>query len=387
MTRYVIIGAGIAGTSAAEEIRKRDHEGDIILIGEEEHALYSRVLLPHYIKGKISREKCFLKREAWYDEQKIEYLRGERVESLDTVHRHVVLKIAGRELPYDKLLITTGGEPRFINGDVRGVSYLQTIDDADHLLQLLGELAGKKDARAAVCGGGFIACEYLNIFKHVGLPTTCFHRGPWFWSSVLDQESGRLVENILKHEGVVVWPNTTLADIHHEHDMTEVETTNGLVEADILGIGVGLGRDLRWIQKSGIKTEAGVRTNSFLETSVEGVWAAGDVTEFDDPLTRHAMMGGNWMNAIMQGRIAGKSMTGERTEFRLVTSYATDIFGTGIIFVGDTRRALANEVRVEGMAKDGAVVQKFFDGGRLVGATMIGTNHDRMKLAKEIENG
>lgn len=137
MTRYVIIGAGIAGTSAAEEIRKRDHEGDIILIGEEEHALYSRVLLPHYIKGKISREKCFLKREAWYDEQKIEYLRGERVESLDTVHRHVVLKIAGRELPYDKLLITTGGEPRFINGDVRGVSYLQTIDDADHLLSLI----------------------------------------------------------------------------------------------------------------------------------------------------------------------------------------------------------------------------------------------------------
>ncbi|HBL39978.1 TPA: hypothetical protein DDZ10_04935 [Candidatus Uhrbacteria bacterium] len=393
MIRYVIVGAGIAGTSAAEEIRKCDQEGEITLIGEEEHALYSRVLLPHYIKGKIPREKCFLKREAWYDEQRIEYLRGERVESIDTAHRHVVLKIAGRELPYDKLLITTGGEPSSINADVRGISYLQTLDDADHLLQLLGELAGKHDARAAVCGGGFIACEYLNIFKHFGIPTTCFHRGPWFWSRVLGEESGRLIESVLKREDVEVWPQTTLADISAKggsgsagHGSIQVETTNGLARADLLGIGIGLGRDLRWIQKSGIEVEAGVRTNSFLETSVEGVWAAGDVAEFDDPLTGHAMMGGNWMNAIMQGRTAGKSMVGERTEFRLVTSYATNIFGTEIIFIGDTRRALADEVRVEGTAGEGAVTQRFYDSGRLVGATMVGTNKDRMKLAKEIEN-
>ena len=345
------------------------------------------MLLPHYIKGKISREKCFLKKEAWYEEQRIEYVRGERVSFIDTVNKHVVLEMAGREVPYDKLLITTGGEPRYIDGDLRGVSYLQTLDDADHLLQLLGELAGKKDAQAAVYGGGFIACEYLNIFKHFGIPTTCFHRGPWFWSRVLDEESGRLIEDVLKRNGVVVWPDTMLADINGEHRITEVETTNGLVQADILGIGIGLGRDLRWIQKSGIKTQAGVRTNSFLETNAPSVWAAGDVAEFDDAVTGRPMLGGNWTNALMQGRLAGKAMTEERTEFRLVTSYATNIFGTEIIFVGDTRRGPSDEIRIEGSTAEEAVIQRFYDHGRLVGATMVGTNKGRMQIAKEIENG
>lgn len=391
---YVIIGAGIAGTSAAEEIRKRDGEGEIMLVGEEEHALYSRVLLPHYVKGKIPREKCFLKKESWYEEQGIEYLRGERVSAIDTVNKHVVLEMAGREVPYDKLLVTTGGEPRSIDDDLRGVSYLQTLDDADHLLQLLGELRGKKDARAAVCGGGFIACEYLNIFKHFGVPTTCFHRGPWFWSRVLDRESGRLIAEVLGREGVEVWPETTLSAISAKggpgsagHGTIEVETTGGLVRADILGIGVGLGRDLRWIQKSGIAVEAGVRTNGFLETNAPDVWAAGDIAEFDDAVTGRSMLGGNWTNALMQGRLAGKNMTGGREAFRLVTSYATNIFGTEIIFVGDTRRGLSEDIRVEGSAKGGAVVQKFYAAGRLVGATMVGTNRDRMQIVKAIENG
>ena len=111
MTRYVIIGGGIAGTTAAGEIRKADAEAEITIVGEEQHTLYSRVLLPHYVKGKVEREKCFLKKDTWYAEEGIEYIRGERVSAIDTANKHVELLHASRELPYDKLLITTGGEP------------------------------------------------------------------------------------------------------------------------------------------------------------------------------------------------------------------------------------------------------------------------------------
>lgn len=385
MIRYVIIGAGIAGTTAAEEIRKQDPEGSIALVGEEAHTLYSRVLLPHYIKGKVPREKCFLKKDEWYEEKKIEYWRGEVVSEIDTKNKHVVLSVSGRELPYDKLLITTGGQPRYIEDDLRGVSYLQTLDDADQLLQLLGEVAKKKEARAVVCGGGFIACEYLNIFQHFNLPTTCFHRGPWFWSRVLDEESGKLIEQTLQKHNVTVWPKTTLANIHGEHGVAEVETTNGLCQTDILGIGIGLGRDLRWIEKGGIDVAAGVLANSFLETNAKDVYVAGDVAEFDDVITGRKLVGGNWMNALMQGRTVAKTMVGERTEFRLVSSYATHVFDMDIMFVGDVRRGLADEIVVRGAAKDGYVVQLFLSKDRLVGATLVGGNADRMILTKLIE--
>ncbi|KKW36663.1 MAG: NAD(P)H-nitrite reductase [Candidatus Giovannonibacteria bacterium GW2011_GWA2_53_7] len=385
MTRYVIIGAGIEGTTAAEEIRKRDETGEIVLIGEEEHTLYSRVLLPHYIKSKIPREKCFLKKETWYAEKQIEYLRGERVKEIDTKNKHVVLLKAGREIPYDKLLITTGGEPRGVEENPRGVSYLQTLDDADHLLQLLAEVAGNKEARAVVYGGGFIACEYLNIFKHFGLSTTCFFRGPWFWSRVLDEESGRLITETIEKNGVIVLSETTLKGVLGEQELAEIQTTRGEVRASILGVGVGLERDLSWITDAGIDIGSGVMTNAFLETNAPDVYSAGDIVEFEDAVTGKPMMGGNWTNALMQGRAVGKTMAGERTEYRLVTSYATNVFGLEIIFVGDTRRESSDEVVVRGERSSGYVVQLFLSKNRLIGATLIGGNADRMTIIKLID--
>ena len=136
--RYLILGGGIAGTSAAEELRKRDAAAEIAIVSEEQHPVYSRVLLPHYVKGKIPRERVFLKKETWYGEQNIEWLTGVRATNIDVKNQSVALS-DGRELPYDKLLIATGGEIRTLPFERRGVAYLRTIDDTDHLLQLLGE--------------------------------------------------------------------------------------------------------------------------------------------------------------------------------------------------------------------------------------------------------
>ena len=152
---YVIIGGGVAGTTAAEELRKRDASAEITLVSEEQHPLYSRVLLPHYLKGKVPRERIFLKKETWYAEQNIEWLTGITCVHLDPRNKCVGFS-DGRELPYDKLLIATGGEVRAIDHDLRGVSYLRTLDDADHLVQLLSEAS--TSVRAGIFGGGFIAC-------------------------------------------------------------------------------------------------------------------------------------------------------------------------------------------------------------------------------------
>ena len=197
-TRYIIIGGGIAGTTAAEQLRKEDPESEITILSEEQHPLYSRVLLPHYLLEKISREKVFMKSEAWYAEKNIEWMRGVLATKIDHANRFVETS-EGRELPFDKLLITTGGEVSLLKEDRRGVSYLKTLDDTDHLFTLLSELKAlpKKDRYAAVYGGGFIALEYINLFHHFKIPYAVLMRSDGFWSRMLSPASQKVLANHL----------------------------------------------------------------------------------------------------------------------------------------------------------------------------------------------
>ncbi|MBI5794438.1 FAD-dependent oxidoreductase [Candidatus Uhrbacteria bacterium] len=379
---YVIIGGGVAGTTAAEELRKRDKSADITLVSEEHHPLYSRVLLPHYVKGKVPRERVFLKKEFWYGEQNIEWLRGITCKHLDPRNKFVGLS-DGRELPYDKLLIATGGEVRAVDEDLRGVSYLRTLDDADHLVQLLS--AQGAGSRAGIFGGGFIACEYLNIFSHFRIPTILFHRGAHFWTRSLVPEAGALIENHLTQHGVELHVNAQVTNLVGEKELTAVTTTTGEHAVNFLGVGIGIEPNFSWMREAGVETGVGVKANAFLETNVPDISVAGDIAEFFDPIVERQIQIGNWMNAMSQGRCVAKTMSGEKTEFRLVSSYATNVLGLEIIFVGDTQKSAADEVQVVGSAQAGGVTQVFGRQGRVVGGIMIGRNHDRVAITKAIQ--
>ncbi|MFA4845650.1 MAG: FAD-dependent oxidoreductase [Patescibacteria group bacterium] len=391
--RYVITGGGVAGTTAAEELRKRDASAEIILVSEEHHPLYSRVLLPHYLKGKVPRERVFLKKESWYGEHQIEWLTGIVCEHLDTRNKFVGLS-DGRELPYDKLLIATGGQVRPIDHDVRGVSYLRTLDDADHLVQLLAEQPAI--SRAGIFGGGFIACEYLNIFAHFQMPTALFHRGAYFWTRSLEPSAGALIHKHLLEHGVELHANTQITQLHGEKsglkagsgsagDLTGIVTAHGEHAVNLLGVGIGIEPDFSWLQEAGVETGVGVRANAFLETNVPDVYTAGDIAEFFDPIVERHIQAGNWMNAMSQGRTVGKSMSGERTEFRLVSSYATNALGLEIIFVGDVERVAVEQVHIVGSVEEGSITQLFERAGRVVGGVMIGRNQDRTLITKAIQ--
>lgn len=379
--RYVIIGGGIAGVTAAGELRKLCVDDEIVLVSEEQHPLYSRVLLPHFLKGKVPRERVFLKKESWYAEQNIEWLRGVRVESIDSTNKHVSLS-DGRELPYDKLLIATGGDLRTVDGDPRGVSYFRTLDDADHVDQLIRE---RSDHKAVVYGGGFIACEYINLFAHHGIPTDVILRGPHFWSRIFDEETGALVNQHLETNGITLYPEQTIESVEGERELTGVKTSSGQVEATILGIGIGIEPDFSILHEAGIETGVSIKTNEYLETSVENIYAAGDVAEFYDVITKRHLYVGNWMNAMSQGRTVAKTMAGERIVFELVSSYATNVLGLEMIFVGDTSRTGADEIQVHGSAAEGGVTQVFVRDGKVVGATIVGRNSDRKPITEAIK--
>lgn len=379
--RYVIVGGGIAGTTAAEELRRLSPDAEIVLVSEEHHPVYSRVLLPHYIKGKVPRERCFLKKETWYAEKNIEWLPGIFVTALDVKNRFVALS-DNRELPYDKLLLATGGEVNMVLDEPRGISYFRTLDDADHMLQLIRELPA--GATAAVYGGGFIACEYVNIFKHFEIPATVIHRGPHFWSKVLDAESGALITQKLAEGGFKVIPDAVVKAVEGEAEVASITTDRGSVPCNLVGVGIGITPDLSWIKTAGVEVGHGVRTNEYLETNVPDVYAVGDGAEFYDVTVGRQRIAGNWMNAQMQGRLVAKTMAGERTAFKLVSSYATNVLGLELIFIGDTDRTTADKVEVYGSAKEGGVAQRFYRGGKLVGATLVNRNADRASITKEI---
>jgi NAD(P)H-nitrite reductase large subunit len=379
---HLIIGGGVAGTTCAEELRKMDPGFDITIISEEHHPLYSRVLLPHYIKGKVSRERVFLKKESWYQEQRIGFLGGIVAQHLDTKNKFVTLSDS-REMPYDKLLIATGGGVRLVGSDPHGVSYLRTLDDADHFLQLIAEGGA---TRAGVYGSGLIACEYINLFAHFGFPTVLAYRGEHFFSRSLVPDAGALIANHISAHGVLVHPLSELVALQGDKELTGFVTRGCEYACSILGIGIGVESDFGWLKESGVETNVGVKANEFLETNVPDVYVAGDVAEFYHPILDRQLTIGNWMNAMSQGRCVASSMNGERESFNLVSSYATNVFGLEIIFVGDTNKATAQNIRIIGSLKDGGITQVFEREGRAVGGVMIGRNEDRAGITQAIQN-
>lgn len=381
--RYVIIGGGIAGTTAAEELRKLDSAAEITLISEEFHALYSRVLLPHYIKGKIPRARVFLKKETWYQEQNIEWIRGEIVSRVDTKNKHVEF-FDGGELPYDVLLIASGSEVKLLSQDIPGVSYLRTLDDADHLVELMHSLP--KDAHAVIYGGGFIACEYLNIFHEANIKTTIAYRGSHMWSRGISDEAGLLIRAQLEKNGITVIENAKEIQFNGEKNIESVQLNEQTIPCSIVGIGVGVAPHFSFLQDSGIEIQNGILANAFLETSVKDVSVAGDVAEFFDDRFSRPFITGNWMNAQMQGRVAAKNMTGTQTPFDLVSSYAMNIVGIEIIFIGDTSREHTDTTQLIGGVAEGGVTEIFLRKNQIVGAILTGRNSDRAIITKLIQN-
>jgi len=380
--RYVIVGGGIAGTTAAGELRRLDQKAEIILISEEQHPVYSRVLLPLVLVGKAQREKVFLKKEEWYQQQNIEWLRGIRADKLDTKNKFVYLS-DDRELPYDKLLITTGGEIRPIGHDMRGVSYMRTLDDIDHLIQIIAQLPA--GAKAGIYGGGFIACEYLDYFEYLQMPITIAMRGKHFWSRVLDEESGQMISEHLKNKGIEVITEASLEGLSGGLELDGFVTTKGKFECDVLGIGIGLTSDSGWLEDAGIELGFAVKTNKFLETNITDVYAAGDITEFDDVVVGRQRQVGTWLNSIQQAKTAALNMTGKKKEYRLISSYATSVLGLEVIFIGDVSRSDADQIILR-TGKEG-IGQLFIRDNKIVGATLVNRNTDRMPITRLIDKG
>src|SRR3989344_1971846 len=203
---YLIIGGGVAGTTAAETIRENDGRSTIGIISEEPHPFYSRVLLPAYLKGQVPREKLFLRRAEDLADKKIDLNLGERVFFVDVRRKEVGL-LNHSSVGFEKLLLATGGSPvRWGEEGAKDFIFrLQTIDDADRLKKSLGEM--KKPL--VVCAS-FISLEFLEIFTIQGLTPEILVRGPYFMDKILDERGGEILRENFERRGIKVQTNDSI---------------------------------------------------------------------------------------------------------------------------------------------------------------------------------
>lgn len=387
---YVIIGNGIAGTTAADTLRKNDPNCSIHLLTNEPYPLYNRVSLPRFLQGVIVEQKVMIRDFAWHEQRNIHLITETMVNTVNTEER-VVVTDKGQRLPYDALLVATGGwaNPLRVPGveDSKHIYNFVTLDDTKTIINRMLE------SRYAVAyGGSFISYELCDGFAVRKLDTTWIMRGPYWLRSALDPEGGEVVDNIAKKFGVNIIHGDEIESVVAQDGVPRyVKTKKGReIQADMIGVGLGITLNTSILEGTPVKVQDGVVVNEYLETSVPGVFAAGDVAEFyDSAIGKHHTMG-TWDNAMAHGRVVGANMAGDRQAYLDVPTYTSPLFDVNIAVVGTAESnnpELVAIARREPGEKGNENYRKlFFRDDKLVGVLMIGSPKGRKKLVDIVKN-
>lgn len=384
--RYVIIGNGVAGTTAAETLRKADPACRIVIIDDEPYPLYNRIALPRVLKQTTAPERTIIKTIPWHADNRIELFLETTVTRVDTEHK-VVTTGSGQDFAYDKLLIASGGRPNPITvpgaAGTAGIYNFQTLDDTKAILARI-ELA----KAAVTVGGSFIAYELTEAFRHRGLPTTWLIRGPRFLHRIIDEDGGALVDRLARDVGVETCYGETVAEVHAENGQAAGVTTHSgrRFDCDLLGIGLGLTLRTEFLKNTPVIVNGGVITNEFLETNVPDVYAAGDVAQFwDTYIGIHNQMG-TWNNAASHGRTAATNMMGGQQAYTEVPYYTSTMFESQMAAIGSTPDVRSGMEMISRVDMNARVYRRlFFYEGRLAGAVLVGDIRVRRQLMDVIK--
>ena len=325
MTRYVIIGTGIAGYTAAETLRTADPGSEILLVSDDPYGFYSRPGLAYYLNGEIPEKQLFLFTKKGKLSLKVQHIK-ELVTRLEPESHSLYTDQSGK-IGYDRLLLATGasGVPLGVPGaNLEGVVKLDDLADTRKILALVHETK-----TAVVVGGGVVAVEIVEGLIARGVKVHYLLRGDWFWHNVLGEVESGMVERTLVHDEVVFHRHAEVAEILGKRGrVTGVRTSTGeVLRCDMVGVGIGVKSRMELAQEAGLKTERGILVNEFLETSAPDIYAAGDVAQIHDPSSGRSTVDNLWYPGRKQGRIAAFNMAGQREPYQ--RSVATNVLRLG----------------------------------------------------------
>jgi NAD(P)H-nitrite reductase large subunit len=384
-TSHVIVGDGIAGSSAAETIREEDADADVTVLTDEGEALYNRILIKEFAKGKLPEAPISIHEREWYAERDIDLELDTYVTEVDTdaraVHTH-----DGETYGYDKLLVATGGTPSQLpveNADGDGIHHFWTFEDARAIRN-----HAESAERGIVVGAGLLGIDLAAICAAQDVAAHYLMRGNRWWRYALSLEGAQIIHDALAENDVQ--PVFDSGVDHFELDgdgavEAAIDPNGDRYEGDFAGVAIGLNFNTEWLQGSGIETEEGVVVDEYMRTNVDDVYAAGDITQFYDTFLGERAQNGAWGSAKQQGATAGRNMVADEDDedeaFRWVSSYSITHFDFPFLSFG---HPTLGDDEAERKYSEGEWRRIAFKDGRIIGGVLIGDLSQQSKYKQLI---
>lgn len=349
----VIIGGGLTTARAAESLRESGYDGRVVVLAEERRLPYERPPLSKgYLIGSDPSSVVYPHDAAWYREHGIDVRRGVRATAIDPSAHTVATDqadAAGRPLRYDRLLIATGASPRRFTGPgagLRGVHTLRRLPDSTSLRTAFRP----GNRRVVVVGGGWIGLEAAAAARGYGNDVTVIVRGEVPLSSAIGPELGRMFQRMHEEHGVVVRTGTAVSALRGERGRVAgvVLGTGEELPADLVLFGLGATPDTELAASAGLTVDDGIVTDAGFRTSVDDVFAAGDVARTFNPRLGHGLRVDHWANALNGGWAVGRALAGEAVVYDEIPYFFTDQYDLGMEYSGYGELAAGAELVVRG---------------------------------------
>ncbi len=365
---FLLVGGGLASATAAETLRVGGAEGSIAMLCAETTLPYHRPpLSKNFLLDGPNTASILIRDETFYRDRNIEVHLGTRASSLDVESRTIDTDEGGR-FRFKKLLIATGANLDKLampGADLPGIHYLRTVADAQALHEAMGTAK-----RAVVVGASFIGMELAAAFAVRGIKTTLIARQELLYEKLHSPEISAFFAAIYRARGVELILGESVEQFRGDGRVEAAVTSGGkILPCDLAAIGVGVHPAIGFLRTGALHLDDGIVVDQYLETNRAGIYAAGDVANFYDPVARIRHRAEHWDNAVKQGRIAAWNMLGDRQSWRTVSYFFSDVFDLNFNVVGAT--AEGDERIVRGSAENNSFSVLYLRDSRLSGAFLL----------------
>jgi len=330
---FVIVGASLAGARAAQELRERGFDGRVVLVGSESDPPYERPpLSKDYLRGESERAGSRVHDAGYYEQHEIELLMGTTVTAIDPAAGRVTLD-GDETLAFDRLLLSTGAEPRRLEvpgAGLEGIHYLRTLADSD-------AIRGRLDAggHLAIVGAGWIGSEVAASARQRGLEVTLIDPLSLPNERVFGREIGEFYRDVHASHGVELMLGDGVEAFEGDGSVRRVRTASGrTVDCDCVVVGVGVAPRVELARDAGLEVDNGIAVDARLRTSAATVFAAGDAANAWHPWYGCRIRVEHWANALNQGPLAARTMLGEDVEYDQIPYFYSDQYDVGMEYSG-----------------------------------------------------
>lgn len=382
---YLLIGGGLASAYCAAELRRGGADGSVMLVGREPDPPYDRPpLSKEYLRGESSREEAFVHSPEWYEENSVELRTGTSVMGLDLDARTAKLQ-GGEEVSFGKALIATGAMVNILRVDgaqLEGIHYLRAFGNSD----AIREDAGSRE-RVVLIGGSYIGTEVAASLTEMGVKCTIVMLEDVALSGAFGEEAGRYFQGVLESKGIDFIGGAEVKSFVGDERVTGVELGDGrVIEGEAVVVGAGAKPDVMLAQRAGLEVENGIVCDATLQTSAEGIFAAGDCCSYESEIHGRRLRIEHWDVALQQGRHAARSMMGDAEPFREVPYFFSDLSDwVGLEYVGPAEDW--DEIVWRGERDSGEWTAWYLKDDRLAAALTVGRSEDLVHARRFIADG